>query len=197
MPNCFSRRSGPPCPFHSTYKVLALDVSERCGRPHRPQTDLNTRDAATHLDPPWGCTARLLASPCLGRRAESLEPQMDAQECERVYRRAREGAIPGSPRPSRSRDHHRAAPGYQWLELIHLPLVHSHAMCLRYSRCGSCGVDFTQRWVVNDNWTYTADLAPLTKKLGRDTRALLVFFGIDTIANIVSVVRASRQYMVY
>ena len=55
-----------------------------------------------------------------------------------------------------------------------------------------CGVDFTQRWVVNDNWTYTADLAPLTKKLGRDTRALLVFFGIDTIANIVSVFRASR-----
>ncbi|KAH9885437.1 glycoside hydrolase [Cubamyces lactineus] len=44
--------------------------------------------------------------------------------------------------------------------------------------------DFTQRWVVNDNWTYTADLAPLTEKLGRDTRALLVFFGIDTIANI-------------
>ncbi|KAI0370038.1 glycoside hydrolase [Pilatotrama ljubarskyi] len=44
--------------------------------------------------------------------------------------------------------------------------------------------DFTQRWIVNDNWTYTADLAPLTQNLSADTRALLVFYGIDTIANI-------------
>ncbi|KAI0830870.1 glycoside hydrolase [Trametes gibbosa] len=44
--------------------------------------------------------------------------------------------------------------------------------------------DFTQRWVVNDNWTYTADLAPLTRHLSHDARALLVFYGIDTIANI-------------
>ncbi|KAI0673928.1 glycoside hydrolase [Trametes maxima] len=44
--------------------------------------------------------------------------------------------------------------------------------------------DFTQRWVVNDNWTYTADLTPLTQNLSADARALLVFYGIDTIANI-------------
>ncbi|OSD01219.1 glycoside hydrolase family 2 protein [Trametes coccinea BRFM310] len=44
--------------------------------------------------------------------------------------------------------------------------------------------DFTQRWIVNDNWTYTADLTPLTQNLSADARALLVFYGIDTIANI-------------
>ena len=46
--------------------------------------------------------------------------------------------------------------------------------------------DFTQRWIVNDNWTYTADLTPLTADLTNDTTALLVFYGIDTVANIVS-----------
>ncbi|KAI0640219.1 glycoside hydrolase [Trametes polyzona] len=44
--------------------------------------------------------------------------------------------------------------------------------------------DFTQRWVVNENWTYTADLTPLTRNMSIDARALLVFYGIDTIANI-------------
>ncbi|CDO76483.1 Glycoside Hydrolase Family 2 protein [Trametes cinnabarina] len=44
--------------------------------------------------------------------------------------------------------------------------------------------DFTQRWIVNDNWTYTADLTPLTEDLSADARALLVFYGIDTLANI-------------
>ncbi|TFK89842.1 glycoside hydrolase family 2 protein [Polyporus arcularius HHB13444] len=44
--------------------------------------------------------------------------------------------------------------------------------------------DFTQRWIVNDNWTYTADLTPLSSNLTNDTTALLVFYGIDTIANI-------------
>ncbi|KAI8981306.1 glycoside hydrolase [Trametes punicea] len=44
--------------------------------------------------------------------------------------------------------------------------------------------EFTQRWIVNDNWTYTADLTPLTQNLSADARALLVFYGIDTIANI-------------
>lgn len=46
--------------------------------------------------------------------------------------------------------------------------------------------DFTQRWIVNDNWTYTADLTPFSNKLTNETTALLVFYGIDTIANIVS-----------
>ena len=46
-------------------------------------------------------------------------------------------------------------------------------------------VDFTQRFIVNDNWTYTADISPFTQNFTNDTRALLVFYGIDTIANIV------------
>ena len=38
---------------------------------------------------------------------------------------------------------------------------------------------------MNDNWTYTADLTPLTQNLRADARALLVFYGLDTIVNIV------------
>lgn len=44
--------------------------------------------------------------------------------------------------------------------------------------------EFTQRWVVNDNWTYTADLAPFLKEDRRSEKTLLVFYGLDTIANI-------------
>ncbi|KAI0798664.1 glycoside hydrolase family 2 protein [Irpex lacteus] len=45
--------------------------------------------------------------------------------------------------------------------------------------------DFTQRWIINDNWTYTADLSPLIAHTTRQkARTLLVFYGIDTIANI-------------
>ncbi|KAG2758024.1 hypothetical protein P692DRAFT_20788525 [Suillus brevipes Sb2] len=42
-------------------------------------------------------------------------------------------------------------------------------------------------WVINDNWTYTADLTPFTKNHQGDTskRTLIVFYGIDTIGNIV------------
>ncbi|KAH0828104.1 glycoside hydrolase family 2 protein [Lanmaoa asiatica] len=46
--------------------------------------------------------------------------------------------------------------------------------------------EYTERWVVNDNWTYTADLAPFSQyyEKGGSERTLLVFYGIDTIANI-------------
>ncbi|KAL0576527.1 hypothetical protein V5O48_005447 [Marasmius crinis-equi] len=48
--------------------------------------------------------------------------------------------------------------------------------------------DFTERWVAEENWTYTADLAPFFKTLNTTTNSssqtLLVFWGIDTIANI-------------
>ncbi|KAI0047744.1 glycoside hydrolase family 2 protein [Auriscalpium vulgare] len=44
--------------------------------------------------------------------------------------------------------------------------------------------DFTQRWVINDNWTYTADVSPITKAITKTDKTLLVFYGIDTIANI-------------
>ena len=46
--------------------------------------------------------------------------------------------------------------------------------------------DFTQRWIVYDNWTYTADLTPflntLTTRLPESV--LLVAYGLDAIANI-------------
>lgn len=48
--------------------------------------------------------------------------------------------------------------------------------------------DFTQRWIVTDNWTYTADVTPfLSAQNGTADATLLVFYGIDTVANIVSV----------
>ena len=49
--------------------------------------------------------------------------------------------------------------------------------------------DFTERWVVTTDWTYTASLAPfLNSSAGRskNARHLLVFYGLDTVANIVS-----------
>ncbi|KZT29074.1 glycoside hydrolase family 2 protein [Neolentinus lepideus HHB14362 ss-1] len=46
--------------------------------------------------------------------------------------------------------------------------------------------DDLQRWIVNDNWTYTADLTPFTSTYAHTPgeRVLLVFYGLDTIANI-------------
>jgi hypothetical protein len=49
------------------------------------------------------------------------------------------------------------------------------------------GIDFTERWVFLDNWTYTADLAPiLGSAINASNQILLVFHGLDTVANIVS-----------
>jgi beta-mannosidase len=49
-------------------------------------------------------------------------------------------------------------------------------------------IDFTQRWVWLDNWTYTADLAPIiASRLDSSDQILLVFHGLDTIANIVGI----------
>ncbi|KAK7448798.1 hypothetical protein VKT23_013528 [Stygiomarasmius scandens] len=48
--------------------------------------------------------------------------------------------------------------------------------------------DFTERWIWRDNWTYTADLTPFFETLANETdtsdQTLLVFYGLDTIANI-------------
>ncbi|OBZ70764.1 Beta-mannosidase A [Grifola frondosa] len=44
--------------------------------------------------------------------------------------------------------------------------------------------DYTERWVVNDSWTYTADLSPFIRKTSDVSTTFLVFYGIDTIANI-------------
>ncbi|KAJ7461141.1 glycoside hydrolase family 2 protein [Mycena latifolia] len=45
--------------------------------------------------------------------------------------------------------------------------------------------DFTERWVFMDNWTYTADLAPVIESgLDAADQILLVFYGLDTVANI-------------
>lgn len=48
-------------------------------------------------------------------------------------------------------------------------------------------LDFTQRWIVEENWTYTANISPIVDTLDSATRkaTLLVFYGIDTVANIV------------
>jgi hypothetical protein len=50
-------------------------------------------------------------------------------------------------------------------------------------------IDFTQRWIVDDNWTYTADISPFlnSQAFKQSKKTLLVFYGIDTIANIVRV----------
>ncbi|KAA1472788.1 glycoside hydrolase family 2 protein [Dentipellis sp. KUC8613] len=46
--------------------------------------------------------------------------------------------------------------------------------------------DFDQRWIVNDNWTYTADISPFLHAgtANSSDKTLLVFYGIDTVANI-------------
>ncbi|KXN81560.1 putative beta-mannosidase A [Leucoagaricus sp. SymC.cos] len=46
--------------------------------------------------------------------------------------------------------------------------------------------DFTQRWIVDENWTYTADISPFLESntFKQSKKTLLVFYGIDTIANI-------------
>lgn len=48
-------------------------------------------------------------------------------------------------------------------------------------------VDFKQRWITDHDWTYTADLSPFTSKRAQNSsdKTLLVFYGLDTIANIV------------
>ncbi|KAI0047909.1 glycoside hydrolase family 2 protein [Auriscalpium vulgare] len=74
-------------------------------------------------------------------------------------------AVPGSVPSSVHLDLHRAG-------LISEPLL---------------GVnDFTQRWIVDDNWTYTADISPFLRSFPKvaNQKTLLVFYGIDTIANI-------------
>ncbi|EIN11243.1 glycoside hydrolase family 2 protein [Punctularia strigosozonata HHB-11173 SS5] len=45
--------------------------------------------------------------------------------------------------------------------------------------------DFAERWIINDNWTYTADLSPILKATSKaKTSSLLAFYGLDTVANI-------------
>lgn len=47
-------------------------------------------------------------------------------------------------------------------------------------------LDFTQRWIITDNWTYTADVTPFLSTIGNKSQStLLVFYGLDTVANIV------------
>lgn len=47
-------------------------------------------------------------------------------------------------------------------------------------------LDFTQRWVADENWSYTADVTPFISGLRDSQKSLLVFYGLDTVANIVS-----------
>lgn len=50
-------------------------------------------------------------------------------------------------------------------------------------------VEYWQRWIVNDRWTYTADLTPFVQSVPQNSsqHTLLVFYGLDTIANIVGI----------
>ena len=47
--------------------------------------------------------------------------------------------------------------------------------------------EYYDRWIVNDSWTYTAELTPFTQAVpySAQQKTLLVFYGLDTIANIV------------
>lgn len=56
--------------------------------------------------------------------------------------------------------------------------------------------EYYDRWIVNDSWTYTAELTPFTQAVpySAQQKTLLVFYGLDTIANIV---RASAFYLLY
>lgn len=57
----------------------------------------------------------------------------------------------------------------------------------QYMPLNENGLDFTQRWIISDNWTYTADITPFLSTLsGKTQSTLLVFYGLDTVANIVS-----------
>ncbi|KAI0633508.1 glycoside hydrolase [Trametes polyzona] len=47
--------------------------------------------------------------------------------------------------------------------------------------------DFSQRWIVTDSWVYRADLSSIIAKRSQgnnSSKELLVFYGIDTVANI-------------
>lgn len=75
--------------------------------------------------------------------------------------------------------------------IITEPLLESNGASLIYGHWRQFNrliVDFTQRWVANESvWTYTADLSSWAGESGQNTtdKTLLVFYGIDTIANIV------------
>ena len=68
-----------------------------------------------------------------------------------------------------------------YLALCNLP-------CRQTSRADRDPTDYTERWVFYDNWTYTASLELLlsSSEVQAADRALLVFYGIDTVANVVS-----------
>ena len=74
--------------------------------------------------------------------------------------------------------------------IIEDPLLEQNGTSPAYidsSRDTDCDEEYWQRWIVNDSWTYTADLEPFTHSVPQNSslRTLLVFYGLDTIANIV------------
>lgn len=59
-------------------------------------------------------------------------------------------------------------------------------ICTSYTFLKRIFVDFTQRWIWFDNWTYTADVTPFLSTLEKDPQdTMLLFYGLDTVANIV------------
>lgn len=59
----------------------------------------------------------------------------------------------------------------------------------RFTYDADCVEEYWQRWIVNDSWTYTADLQPFLRSVPQSPsqRTLLVFYGLDTVANIVGI----------
>lgn len=65
-------------------------------------------------------------------------------------------------------------------------------ICTSYACLECLFVDFTQRWVWFDNWTYTADVTPFLSTLEKEPQdTMLLFYGLDTVANIVRKVALS------
>src|ERR1700733_13836868 len=104
---------------------------------------------------------------------------MDAKKPESIYSDPSQGTtIASSLGPTRRWNNNGTTTWNQW----YVASCWSTKIKITYEV-----LDFTERWVVNDNWTYTADLTPFTRELNSapSSTILLVFYGIDTIANIV------------
>ena len=158
-----------------------FDLSTRRARwPTRPPSFLSHRHgSAATLGAPALCP-RMSPRSRVRRRFQPLRSLLVAQQSEWLYRRTGLASLPSASRPHEGWRHHRAFAGAQWCAYI-LPFCSIRADRRLYSP------DFTQRWITNDNWTYTADVSSFVRSnaFKNAQKTLLVFYGIDTIANIV------------
>ena len=115
---------------------------------------------------------------CFCGGSQPLESSLVPSQPKWKYRHSCFGSFTSTPWSGQSWDYYWALTRHKWYGFSLFRVVYSFLTL--YTE-----LDFTERWVINDNWTYTADLTPFTHNIGPDTKALLVFYGIDTIANIV------------